>query len=297
MATLYITIMFIRLQIDSYRFIILLLCLLFGAFIIIFYTPSSEDTWSGGDPLFDNYDSLPDASLHIYNERNLLIKSICSKYGISKYDNINNTFTNQRDKTGNSPENSLMYLRKWSLLYCWIHKVASTSWNKIFFHLANKKVKETNIHEAAAVFRPRREELPKLFKSSVSFLFVRHPFERLVSAFRDKFETGSKKNWMYLMYAADILDIVEASMDKTDDYLKMIYKKVVRLPRPTFPQFVDYLLRTPVEHYNDHWLPYWLHCHLCDQVFDVVGKFETIQQDTQYIQGMFEIFRQPLQKN
>ena len=202
-----------------------------------------------------------------------------------------------RDKTGVTPENSLMYLRRWALLYCWINKAASTSWNKIFFQLVNKKVKETNIHEAAAAFRPRREELPEIFKRSVSFIFVRHPFERLVSAFRDKFETGSKKNWMYLMYAADILDIPEASKDKTDDNLKMkmIYKKVVRLPRPSFSQFV--LLRTPVDNYNDHWIPYWLHCHLCDQVFDIVGKFETIQQDTQYIQGWLTKFWEPFQKN
>ena len=91
---------------------------------------------------------------------------------------------------------------------------------------------------------------------------------------------------MYTMYAADILDIPEASSIKTEAYLRMIYKKVVNLPRPTFPQFVAYLLRIPVEQYNDHWRPYWLHCHVCEQEFDVVGKFETIQEDTKYVQGV-----------
>ena len=90
-----------------------------------------------------------------------------------------------------------MYLQPWSLLYGWIHKAASTSWNKIFFQLAREKVKDTNLHEAAAFFKPQKEMLERIFNDSVSFTFVRHPFERLVSAFRDKFETGSKKNWIY----------------------------------------------------------------------------------------------------
>ena len=132
--------------------------------------------------------------------------------------------------------------------------------------------------------------LERIFNNSVSFTFVRHLFERLVSVYQDKFETGSKKNWIYTMYAADILDIPEASSNKTEAYLRMIYKKVVNLPRPSFPEFVAYLLRIPVEQFNDHWRPYWLHCHVCEQEFDVVGKFETIQEDTIHIQGFLVVF-------
>ena len=44
-------------------------------------------------------------------------------------------------------------------------------------------------------------------------------------------------------------------------------------------EFVDYLLATPVAEYNDHWVPYWLHCHLCDIEYDVVGKIETMEED------------------
>ena len=62
------------------------------------------------------------------------------------------------------------------------------------------------------------------------------------------------------------------------------------MPRTTFPQFIDYLLRIPVEQYNDHWRTYWLHCYVCEQEFDVVGKFETIQEDTIHIQGFLVVF-------
>ena len=87
---------------------------------------------------------------------------------------------------------------------------------------------------------------------------IRHPFVRIVSAFCDKFELGAKNNWIYKMYAADVLDIPEASADKTEAYMRNIYRKIVNLPRPSFSQFVEYLLRTKVENYNDHWLQYWL---------------------------------------
>ena len=80
-----------------------------------------------------------------------------------------------------------MYHEKFSLLYCWIHKVASSSWNRIFFELSNLAVPEdSDLHTASHVFRPREDaSLQDLFdKSAVSFAFVRHPFERLVSVYR-----------------------------------------------------------------------------------------------------------------
>ena len=52
-------------------------------------------------------------------------------------------------------------------------------------------------------------------------------------------------------------------MKKDTAYMSFVYAKVKDLERPTFPQFVDYLLRTPVLDFNDHWLPYWLHCQFC----------------------------------
>lgn len=194
-----------------------------------------------------------------------------------------------------------MYLPSKSLLYCWIHKAASTSWNKIFFDISHIRVREQDLHTAAQRFRPETDNIRELFKSSsLSFLFVRHPFERLVSAFVDKFETGSKSNWMYKMYAGDILNVTsDRGTPKDNAYLASMYRKLRPLDRPTFVDFVSYLLRTPVWEYNDHWAPYWLHCHLCGAhrsvclllgqphtslcSFDVIGKFETIRSDTEYI--------------
>ena len=78
--------------------------------------------------------------------------------------------------------------------------------------------------------------------------------------------------------------------DKNEAYIRNIYRKIVNLPRPSFSQFVSYLLRTKVENYNDHWLPYWIHCHFCQQGYRVVGRFENILEDTKYIEGRSDLF-------
>ena len=67
-----------------------------------------------------------------------------------------------------------MHLKKYSLVYCWIHKAASSSWNKIFFEKSNIKMRDENLHMAAEKFRPQKSEnLGALLNSSFSFTFVK----------------------------------------------------------------------------------------------------------------------------
>ena len=110
---------------------------------------------------------------------------------------------------------------------------------------------------ASQIFRPKENvSLKELFdKSVVSFAFVRHPFERLVSVYRDKFELATEtemEEFFFKFYAAEIFDLPESAF------------KTESIQRPTFPQFVSYLLDISVLDFNYHWLPYWLHCQFCD---------------------------------
>lgn len=237
-------------------------------------------------------DGYYEEEVNIYIKRVNDIANTCIKYGLNQNSNISSAFGLDYQKLQTEYANtvpskySMMYLEKYSLLYCWIHKAASSSWNRIFYQKINKKVKDSSLHHAAEAFRPNaKTDLQDLFNSSkISFLFVRHPFERLVSAFRDKFELGKKTDWCYKMYAGDILNISTPLFKKKDDaYMKFVYSKVRNLERPNFPQFISYLLRIPVMEFNDHWSPYWLHCQVCHNRFNVVGKFETIREDIEHI--------------
>ena len=154
-----------------------------------------------------------------------------------------------------------MYLENYSLLYCWIHKAASSSWNKIFFGKSNMTVSaEQYLSIASHIFRPKENvSLKELFdKSVVSFAFVRHPFERLVSVYRDKFELATEaemEEFFFKYYAEDIFDLPESSF------------KTGIIKRQSFSQFVSYLLDISVLDYDSHWLPYWLHCQFCDNKY------------------------------
>merc|ERR1719483_1614620 len=141
-------------------------------------------------------------------------------------------------------EKSLMYQKPWHLLYCWVQKVASSSWSRVFYQLAGIQVPASRLHEATQQFSPSHTDLPIALANSLVFTVVRHPFERLVSAYRDKFELAKKSAYVYTMYAPKILKNSKHRLTS---------------PRPTFLQFVDYLIETPVSEYNDHWIPYWLH--------------------------------------
>ena len=115
------------------------------------------------------------------------MKEVCEKYHLGPEDELNKSeLTGVESSEENlrmqkssslSPEKTLMHLSKYSLLYCWVHKVlrqkygktftkskgkllkkdvlkkaASSSWNKIFFQLVGKtKVKEHNLHEVSCI--------------------------------------------------------------------------------------------------------------------------------------------------
>ena len=62
----------------------------------------------------------------------------------------------------------------------------------------------------------------------------------LINCCRDKFELGSKFDFIYLSYAADILKLRYSGTQMKKKF------KLSKLPRPSFVQFIDYLLRTDV---------------------------------------------------
>ena len=52
---------------------------------------------------------------------------------------------------------------------------------------------------------------------------------------------------------------------------------------PTFREFVQYLLDTDVEDYDEHWRPISLLCTPCHVKYDIIAKMETLSQDSNFI--------------
>lgn len=114
-------------------------------------------------------------------------------------------------------------------------------------------------------------------KSFTSLITVRHPFERLLAAYRDCF--FAKDSSEYELRKADLfrrrygLEIIRQHRTEPQS------SNSVYATAPTFREFVSYLLATDVAKYNSHWIPISLLCRPCSLSYTIVAKAETFERD------------------
>jgi hypothetical protein len=115
---------------------------------------------------------------------------------------------------------------------------------------------------------------PAVLEGSEYFKFavLRNPFERLVSAYLDKFVQWLPKPEKF---AFDVIQHVHDSNGLDGDYSKSI----------TFSQFIHYLAETPPVLLDRHWRPQFL--YLAETHFDHIGQFENIDGTISYIEKKF----------
>ena len=129
-------------------------------------------------------------------------------------------------------------------------------------------------------------------------MVVRHPFERILSAYRDKLEDLSRdiearEGYYYTTYGKHIVAEYRDPRDRAN---------MTGVLEPSWREFVTYLLNTPATKYDKHWMPMWMLCSPCiirlswsnDKSlpgvfthpfprYDAISKMETFSEDTQYI--------------
>ncbi|GAB0097159.1 Carbohydrate sulfotransferase [Sergentomyia squamirostris] len=192
------------------------------------------------------------------------VAEICSKYRLY----------------GTAQPNSREFLinKHHRLIWCNVFKAASTSWLYNFNILAGytpqflKKAKENPINLARKKYeRPSIEQLLTSLNHAMAFIIVRHPFERLLSGYLDKIQNSDQSS----IYGKLGMKIIQ----------KYRKKKNLSSPRwPTFPEFVNYVLDEIHSNKSDeHWTPITNFCTPCQVHFDVIAKFETLNEDQMYI--------------
>lgn len=136
-------------------------------------------------------------------------------------------------------------------------------------------------------------QVNKTINPSLKFLFVRHPFDRLVSAYRNKLEDSYAQDdgaYFYKTYGKHIVERFrlhrKRNIKETDDNLLKSeggYKR-----EPTFLEFVDYLLHTDPADYDEHWRPVVIHCHVCLFHFDYIIKYENFGDEIDFLVAMLQ---------
>ncbi|OCT83346.1 hypothetical protein XELAEV_18025885mg [Xenopus laevis] len=261
-----------------------------GSFIlVIFYFQShlgsAEEQFLGGrwhgkprrSPLQALYDSAqlePSSIQAMHQSRRELLASTCK------------TYTRKRRVLTSDDLKHLVVDDTHGLLYCYVPKVACTNWKRVMMVLTGQgKYKDPSLIPANEAHVPSNLRLLSEFSTSeinyrlrnyLKFIFVREPFERLVSAYRNKF-TRTYNTAFHKRYGTKIIE--RHRRDPSVEALE-------RGNDVTFEEFLYYLV-DPVtqreEPFNEHWERVHSLCHPCIIHYDVVGKYETLEDDAEYL--------------
>ncbi|XP_058412913.1 carbohydrate sulfotransferase 9 isoform X4 [Diceros bicornis minor] len=169
---------------------------------------------------------------------------------------------------------------KHRILYCEVPKAGCSNWKRILMVLNGLAPSTYNISHDAVHYGKHLKKLDSFdlkgiytrLNTYTKAVFVRDPMERLVSAFRDKFEHPNSY------------------------YHPVFGKAIIKKYRPNaceealnngsgvkFKEFVHYLLDShrPVG-MDIHWEKVSKLCYPCLINYDFVGKFETLEEDANY---------------
>lgn len=167
---------------------------------------------------------------------------------------------------------------KYKLLYCYIPKVACTQWKKIFLILHDKtqgiQYNEHEKYHEKWRFNYLSEysegAIQRRLRHYYKFLFVREPFERLLSGFEDKF-VSNIWNWAETPHhTSEILNRYRKEHPNTTGDI-------------TLTKFIHYVLSLRDEARNEHWRSYQGLCHPCAVDYDFIGHFENLRQEAPYL--------------
>lgn len=166
------------------------------------------------------------------------------------------------------------------LLYCEVPKAGCSNWKRVLMVLSGLAKSVDNITHDAVHYGKHLKKLDSYdlkgidmrLKTYTKLIFVRDPMERLVSAFRDKFEHPN--NYYHPIFGKAIIKKYRLHADE---------EALTSGAGVEFKEFIQYLLDShrPVG-MDIHWEQMSKLCHPCIINYDFIGKFETLEEDANY---------------
>uniref|UniRef100_A0A452RQS0 Carbohydrate sulfotransferase n=1 Tax=Ursus americanus TaxID=9643 RepID=A0A452RQS0_URSAM len=207
---------------------------------------------------------------HRQQERKRVMREACAKYRAS---------SSRRAVTPRHVSRIFVEDRH-RVLYCEVPKAGCSNWKRVLMVLAGlasstAEIQHNTVHYGSALKRLDtfdRQGILHRLSTYTKMLFVREPFERLVSAFRDKFEHPN--SYYHPVFGKAILARYRANASRE----ALRTGSGVR-----FPEFVQYLLdvHRPVG-MDIHWDHVSRLCSPCLIDYDFVGKFESMEDDANF---------------
>ena len=185
---------------------------------------------------------------------------------------------------------------RFKTIYCYIPKVSSSSWKLVFLNASGilnstmsslavtGEAREVWIHWMSGSHFKKlghysRDEILHKLKHYFKFMLVRHPLDRLLSAYKDKFwlveNMGNPAQQVY----RDFADRIRDHAHKKD----LLKQDVIRPEKETISvdDFLDYVADEDI-HINEHWKSYMDLCHPCSLQYDFISRTE----DNNYVKEL-----------
>ncbi|XP_044872994.1 carbohydrate sulfotransferase 9-like [Mauremys mutica] len=187
-----------------------------------------------------------------------------------------NNLSHSQSKLKHNVARQIFVEHNHKFIYCEVPKVGCSNWKKIILLLTMNLSRKANevqqdfIHRTPLIKRLSSypsDYQDKLLTSYTKVMFTRDPLERLVSAYRDK-----------LLHSEPYYSITVANEIKA-----MCRKNKNSTEKVTFQEFVNFILTKKQEHLDIHWQPMFLLCDPCNIHYDILGKFETLEQDSEHV--------------
>ncbi|XP_029911959.1 carbohydrate sulfotransferase 12 [Myripristis murdjan] len=234
-------------------------------------------------------------------ERKQRLADVCAGKGSLEFPGKTRAF----DQIPNRELDHLIVDDTHQIIYCYVPKVACTNWKRVMVVLSQSLVSpssgkpytdpeavppdlvhNSSIHLTFAKFWRHYGSLSRhlmalKLQHYTKFLFVRDPFVRLISAFRNKF--GKPNEDFYRQFGSVMLSRygnVSGGVPKT------AAEAFAAGIKPTFQQFITYLLDPQTERetaFNEHWRQVYRLCHPCQIQYDFIGRLETLETDSEQL--------------
>ncbi|XP_060082206.1 carbohydrate sulfotransferase 14-like [Ylistrum balloti] len=188
-----------------------------------------------------------------------------------------------RDKTLDvSDLDHIIVSDKYKTLFCYVPKVACSQWKKVFMLMSGNisdpnDLDEYSVHvtykhllQYLSEYKPA--EIKHRIQTYKTVLMVRDPFDRLLSAFKNKFHGSGIKDVTFRNIAKNVVR----------KYRKG-FKEPVEGDDVTFLEFIKYVIDDNEATSDEHWRPVTKLCAPCQIGYDFIGKYETIDEDADFI--------------
>ncbi|KAG7473463.1 hypothetical protein MATL_G00096150 [Megalops atlanticus] len=206
----------------------------------------------------------------IQEARKRLVKEVCAKYK-----------SNSKRLVTPHHVSRIFVEDRYKLLYCEVPKAGCSNWKRVLMVLGGLAFSTHEIKHDAVHYGNHLKRLDSFdhrgitqrLETYTKVLFVREPFERLVSAFRDKFENPN--TYYHPVFGKPIISKYRANASQA----------ALRTGTGvTFKEFMQYLLdvHRPVG-MDIHWEHVNQLCSPCLLDYDFIGKFETMEEEANFL--------------